>query len=89
MTAVRILLDVAQDPPLNGIDDSKVVRVDQGLVFSRVPSGMQSGNSSVGITAPLPDGKDLLIELSMANFQGVASAFRGAEERAADLPGHN
>jgi hypothetical protein len=89
MTAVRVLTDVAQNPPLKDVPKEKVISITSGVTFSRVPGGMASGNSSVGISAPLPDGKHLLIELSMANFQGVATVFRGAEERDSPVPGHN
>lgn len=59
---------------------------DPDLRIIRVPRGMQSGASSVMIEIPLPDGRVLLAETSMALFLACAAAFVGAEERAATPP---
>ena len=89
MNAIRVILDVDQDPPLDGMDADKTVRVQSGVVFERIPYSMSSGKSAVCITAPLPDGRAVFIELSMANFMGAATAFKAAEERTAECDGRN
>lgn len=95
MNAVDIVLDIDQTPPLAGYDPKNVVHVKSGesghkmVRFCRVPRGMQSGKSSVAIIAPLADGRHVFIEISMANFEGIAAAFRGAEQRATECDGRN
>ena len=41
-------------------------------------------NGTIILMAPMPDGKTAAIELTMQNWEMIAAAMRGAEERAKD-----
>lgn len=79
MNAISIVLDVDRNPPLAGRDPAQTIRISDGITFARIPRGMTSGKSAVGITAVLPDGRAVFLETSMQNFLGVARAFISAE----------
>lgn len=79
MNSISIILDVDRNPPLNGRPLEETHRISEGISITRIPRGMQSGKSAVAITATMPDGKAVMLEMSMANFLGAASAFRSVE----------
>jgi hypothetical protein len=83
MQVVNVILDVDANPL------SKIIRIQNGITFSRLPQGTASGKSSIGISAHMPDGRHVLLEVTMQNFEAVAAAFRGAEERARQCDGRN
>jgi hypothetical protein len=79
MNAVHIYLD-PESVPKGSKNPANAVRVN-GCDFIRIPKGTIEGNSSVAIVCDLPDGKYLFLEVTMSNFEMVAAAFKGAEER--------
>lgn len=79
MNVVHIYLDPESVP--KDRKPENVVRVNDTCDFIRIPNGMRSGKSSIAIVCDLPGGKYLFLEVSMANFEMIAAAFRGAEER--------
>jgi hypothetical protein len=89
MISINILTNADQTPPLQGKDPAKCVHIKEGVTIARMPRGMASGASSVSITCNLPDGKHLLLEMSLALFEGAAAAFRGAEQRDKENPTRN
>ena len=89
MNVVHIFTDIDAIPAEERPTKENIVHVKDGLTFVRLPSGMKSGRSSVAVICDLPGGKKLFAELSMANFEGVGAAFRGAEQRAKECDGRN
>lgn len=87
MNVVNIYTDI-DAMPKTGRDPRNAVKIN-GCDFIRIPKGTTSGNSSVAIVCDLPGGKYLFLEVTMANFEGVAAAFRGAEERMKETDGRN
>ena len=79
MNAIRVICDVDKEPPLLGVSMNDTYRINEGIAFTRIPAGMQNGASAVGITAKLPNGKAVYLELSMNNFLCAAAIFEGAE----------
>ncbi len=84
MQTIQIILDVDKNPPLEGENVEKIIHIKEGILFTRVPHGMTSGLSAVSIIGKLPDGRHVVIEVSMRNFMGVCAAFTGAERRVAE-----
>jgi hypothetical protein len=82
MTAVSIFPDLTQAAP--EFDRSKAIEVREGISFGRMPMGTANGNATVMVFVPLPDGRTVVAEVTLNNFNGVAAAFRGAEERNAN-----
>jgi hypothetical protein len=60
---------------LDGVDVSKIIRVREGVEIGCLPRGMASGKASVEIICPLPDGKILLLETSLAVLQATVNVF--------------
>lgn len=89
MSHVKLILDCDASPPLDGIDPANVYHVSDGITFTRIPGGMASGQSSVGITAPLPDGKHIALEVSLSNLSMVLAGIKGAEQRQKETDGRN
>lgn len=58
----------------------------ENLSIARLQSGMASGASSVAIRVNTPDGRVVVVELSMKLFQLVAQAFAAADQSAAFVP---
>lgn len=87
MNIVHIYTD-PEAVPKGAREKTEAVKVN-GCDFIRIPQGMKSGKSSVAIVCDLPGGKYLFLEVSMANFEAVAAAFRGAEQRALECDGRN
>ena len=79
MNSISVILDVDRSPPLKGRPPEDTYRISDGISVARIPRGMQSGKSAVAITAVLPDGKAVMLEMSMVNFLGAATAFRAVE----------
>ncbi len=79
MNAITIITDVDTNPPLKGVPMNKTIRIQNGVKVARIPSGMESGKSCVAITAPLPDGQHVMIEISMTNFQFAAKILKNAD----------
>lgn len=50
--------------------------------IGRLPRGMQSGKSSIGILVTMPDGSQVMAQTSMDLFQMAASALRVADAEA-------
>jgi hypothetical protein len=71
---VRLLLDADDDPPLKGLAADQII---QGEVdtMAVLPGGMVSGKPSVVITAKLPDGRAVLLEISLSMLQMATAAF--------------
>lgn len=69
-------------PDLAGhVDDpTKVVHlIDVPVAVARLPGGMASGASRVAIRLPLPDGRALILETSLALFVAAGKSLEGAE----------
>jgi hypothetical protein len=49
-----------------------------------IQHGMESGRHSVMLNVLLPDGTMVILEQSLANWEGISAAFRGAQERWAE-----
>ena len=81
MNAITVVTDVDAAPPLLGVALADVIQVREGIAFTRIAAGMQSGRSAVGITAPVGNDKHVYLELSMANFLNAAEIFRAKEEQ--------
>ena len=79
MNAITIITDVDTNPPLKGVPLDKTVRIQAGIKVCRIPGGMDSGKSCVAITAPLPDGRHVMLEISMTNFQAAAHILKTAD----------
>ena len=84
MQIVRIITNVDLNPPLAGVPITKTMRIQNGIAITRIPSGMDTGRSAVGITAELPDGsgRHVFIEITMRNFQTAAEIFKSSDEQA-------
>ena len=80
MNSISVILDVDKSPPLKGRPADQTHRVSEGISITRIPGGMASGRSAVAVTAVLPDGKAVMLEMSMANFLAAAQAFKTVEE---------
>lgn len=82
MQEVTIIPNADLNPPLSGVSPEKVIRIQNGIKISRLVGGTNSGRSSVAITAKLPDGKHVLIELTMRNFCTTAEIFNKLDQQA-------
>lgn len=51
----------------------------ENLSIARLPAGMRSGASSVAIRINTPDGRVVVVEVSMKLFQAAAQAFAAAD----------
>ena len=51
------------------------------LDVTLLESGMASGSPSVGIAFELPDGRLVILQTSLALWEGASAAFRGAKDR--------
>lgn len=58
----------------------------ENLSIARLAAGMSSGASSVAIRVNTPDGRVVVVELSMKLFQSIAQLFAAADESAAVVP---
>ena len=79
MNAITIITDVDTNPPLRGVPMDKTIRIQQGIKVARIPGGMDSGKSCVSITAPMPDGRHVMLEISMVNFLTAAHILKTAD----------
>jgi len=61
-------------------DEGKLERVVEGLEFTFLEAGMESGAASVAIAAPLAGGRAVFLELSLDGFLAVAKAFEGRRD---------
>lgn len=62
------------------------LRCDTGnLSIARLPGGMTSGASSVAIRVNTPDGRVVVVEVSMKLFLSVAQVFAAADQADAAL----
>lgn len=57
----------------------------ENLSIARLPAGMQSGASSVAIRVNTPDGRIVVVEVSMKLFQAAAQAFAAADQHDAAI----
>lgn len=80
MNSISVVMNVDTNPPLKGVQPDAIIRVAEGISISRIPSGMASGKSAVAVTAQIPGGKAVMLEMSMTNFLAAAQAFRVVEE---------
>jgi hypothetical protein len=67
------------------LKDREIIHVTSPISVARLHGGMQSGKSSVAIRIDLPDGRVVIAETSLACWDAATAAFRGAEQRDADL----
>jgi hypothetical protein len=81
MNAIRVICNCDENPPLLGVHPSQIFRISQGIAVARIRGGMTSGKSAVAITAALPDGKHVFLEMSISNFLSAAQIFRVQEEQ--------
>ena len=81
MNAITIITDVDRNPPLKGVPPEKIINVQAGITVARILGGMASGKSCVSITAPLPDGRHVMLEISMTNFQAAAHILKTADQQ--------
>ena len=73
MPALSIFMDA--EGMLEGIPDDKIIHVTDTIKVGALPRGMTSGKASVSFGIPLPDGRTVLAETSMALFLSAARAF--------------
>ena len=71
-----------EEPPLKGFSAAASIKISDGIAISRIPGGMVSGKSAVGITAILPNGQPVFLEMSMVNFLAADQIFKIKEEMA-------
>ncbi len=81
MTSVNVVLDIDDWQSRPQVPKENIVNVQEGVQIVRIPKGMESGASCVAVVAPLPDGKLLFLEMSLANLQLAMAAIQGAESR--------
>jgi len=83
MTHLQVNID--GDGAWPDIDPTKFVQVTWERI-ARLPAGMTSGGSSVGILLRLPDGTPLFAEQSLKNLRAAVALFDAAEKLAAETP---
>lgn len=85
MQVIKITVNVDRDPwedlaELEKQDKLLTAMADEAgsIRVGALPHGMQSGRTSVAIAVPLPDGRIVLTETSLALFLAAADALRAA-----------
>lgn len=85
MQVIKIATDLTDHsacPDWPRFNPSDCILIQNQIRVGRMPMGTKSGNSTVMFLAPLPGSKKtIVLELTMANFELLAAAMRGAEER--------
>lgn len=80
MESLKIVMDAGADrfAALDGLEDGRVYiqNVREGIEVGVLPAGMASGAPSVAICVPLPNGRVVIAETSLALFLTAADAFR-------------
>lgn len=85
MPNMNIVMD--GDGALADIPRDKIIHVRNIEMMTRLPGGMASGASSVGILIALPDGRYVFAETSLAILNTAVHAFTGADQRDMDAAG--
>jgi len=73
MPSIRIIAD--GDGAFHELSGKKIHHVKEQFTVFRLEGGMQSGNASVGLVIPLPDGSVVFVETSLELFVAAARAF--------------
>lgn len=74
MISLTIRLD--GDDALKGTPPDKIVHVTDPITVAGLTGGMTSGKPSVALLVPLPDGRTVVAETSLALFLTAADALR-------------
>ena len=75
MTAIGITLNL-DETPWTDLRREDLVHVTTPIRVGALPGGMASGKASVAIAAFMPDGRPVLIEVSLDHFLAAADALR-------------
>lgn len=82
MQEVTIIPNADLNPPLKGVPKEKTVHIKDGIKIARLMGGTTAGRSTIAIVAELPDGKHVMIELTMRNFVITAEIFKQLDQQA-------
>jgi hypothetical protein len=75
VSAIGITLNL-DETPWTDIQRADLVHITDPIRVGALPGGMSSGKASVAIAAFLPDGRPMVIELSLDHFLAAADALR-------------
>jgi hypothetical protein len=75
VTSIGITLNL-DETPWKDLRRPDLVRITTPLRFGALPGGMASGKASIAIAALLPDGRPVVMELSLDHFLAAAAAFQ-------------
>lgn len=81
MNAVNVIMDVDTDVSgRNDVPRESYIVVNDIVDLVRMPNGTTSGASSVAVVVDIPDGRRVMIEMTMNNFLAAAVAFTVREQ---------
>lgn len=75
MSAITITLNL-DEAPWKDLQRADLVHVTSPIRVGALPGGMSSGKASVAIAAVMPDGRPVILEVSLDHFLAAAAALQ-------------
>ncbi len=80
MPALTIISDGTKTKANPPIDLNTAIHVQSTITVIGMPHGMESGDPSIMLRIPLPDGREVIAETSLRLFYNAGQALRGYYE---------